>query len=67
MQPEPHWGRPQVGGAEVVGRLEPLIFGAALTLNSFSIFFDPHAGQSGFSAPRTSTSDSRRHSLQWYS
>lgn len=59
MQPEPHCGRPQVCGAEVVGRLEPLVFGAALMLNSFSIFFEPHAGHAGFSAPRTSTSNSR--------
>jgi hypothetical protein len=67
MQPEPHWGRPQVCDAEVVGRLEPFMFGAALTLSSFSIFFEPHAGHSGFSDPRTSTSDSRWHSLHWYS
>jgi len=68
MQPEPHWGRPQVWDAdEVVGRLEPFVWGAALTLKSFSIFFEPHAGHSGFSASRTSTSDSRLHSSHWYS
>jgi hypothetical protein len=68
IQPEPHWGRPQVCEAdEVVGRLEPFVFGAALTLNSFSILLEPHAGHSGDSAPRTSTSDSRWHSLHWYS
>jgi hypothetical protein len=68
IQPEPHWGRPQVCEAdEVVGRLEPFVFGAALTLNNFSILLEPHAGHSGDSAPRTSTSDSRWHSLHWYS
>jgi hypothetical protein len=71
MQPRAHWDRPQVSWfAEFDGldREFALITGEPITLRSFSSFFEPHFGQSGFALRLcTRISDSFLHSWHRYS